>query len=319
MSNNISMTTITYTLDDYIRIKEINNPYDLPSSAIDIINYVSNMVGSPNYVKTPQFLMSDAKKKKRNKNSDLSTDDWEAIRNFQTTTKNEKVGIEKTIDNIKCEINKIADKNYNTQKDIIMELIREYILIYNKEELDKIGNLIIDVSSGNRFFSKLYSNLVIEILKTYDFITPIIDSNCNALKNSISDISKENINFDNDYEELCLKNKINELRRSKCVFFVNLMKQNFIEENFITSIIDIILNQLYKNFDFIEFTQANEELSELLYLIIEEGHEQFKCNPIWNHIYTKIENISKMKSNDKGLTNKTIFKIMDLLDIINTT
>ena len=64
MSNNISMTTITYTLDDYIRIKEINNPYDLPSSAIDIINYVSNMVGSPNYVKTPQFLMSDAKKKK---------------------------------------------------------------------------------------------------------------------------------------------------------------------------------------------------------------------------------------------------------------
>ena len=55
-SNNLFRS---YTLQDYIRIKELNNPYILPKDTVDIISYVSNMVGSPNYVKTPQFLLNN--------------------------------------------------------------------------------------------------------------------------------------------------------------------------------------------------------------------------------------------------------------------
>ena len=112
-----SNNTPIYTLQDYIKIKEMNNPYNLPKEAIDIIQYVSNMVGSPNYVKTPQFLINnenERKKKKRNKNNEINSEDWEAIRNFQATAKHEKSGIDKTIDNIKGEIHKIADKNYTS-------------------------------------------------------------------------------------------------------------------------------------------------------------------------------------------------------------
>ena len=58
----------------------------------------------------------------------------------------------------------------------------------------------------------------------------------------------------------------------------------------------------------------------MLFIIIKESYDVLKKNhEEWNNIYQKIEAISEMKSNDKGITNKTIFKQMDLLDIINTT
>ena len=42
-------------------------------------------------------------------------------------------------------------------------------------------------------------------------------------------------------------------------------------------------------------------------------------NTEWERILKNIKNISEMKSNNKGLSNKTIFKQMDILDIVNTT
>ena len=74
--------TAIYTLKDYIRIKEMNNPYILPKEATDIIQYVSNMVGSPNYVKTPQFLLNndiERKKKRRHKSGFLRSERWEGM------------------------------------------------------------------------------------------------------------------------------------------------------------------------------------------------------------------------------------------------
>ena len=62
-SNNLFRS---YTLQDYISIKELYNPYILPKETVDIISYVSNMVGSPNYVKTPQFLLNNETDKNKN-------------------------------------------------------------------------------------------------------------------------------------------------------------------------------------------------------------------------------------------------------------
>ena len=68
-----------------------------------------------------------------------------------------------------------------------------------------------------------------------------------------------------------------------------------------------------------EAADVNEELSELLFVIINESFDSFKEDDTWEDIHYKITSISEMKNNDKGLTNKIIFKLMDLLDIINTT
>lgn len=316
-----SNTTI-YTLSDYIDIKEMNNPYILPKEATDIIQYVSNMVGSPNYVKTPQFLLNsetERKKKRRHKNNEINSEDWEAIRNFQTTAKHEKSGIDKTIDIIKGEIHKIADKNYSSQKDIIMQNLREIVLNSNHDDVNKVGEIIINISSSNRFFSKLYSDLVIEIINTYDFIIPIINKYYLDFEKSIMEFIDSNSYLSKDYELLCKINKENENRRSRALFFVNLMKENCIETELIINLVNIILNNLYNNIENTESVEVNEELSELLFVILEDSFQIFKEHDEWLDIHSKITNITDMKNNDKGLTNKIIFKLMDLLDIINTT
>tara|TARA_B100001093_G_C26860051_1_gene1029608 strand:+ start:10811 stop:11773 length:963 start_codon:yes stop_codon:yes gene_type:complete len=315
--------TKIYKLADYIRIKELNQPYILPKEANDIIAYVSNMVGSPNYVKTPQFLLNnetERKKKRRNRNNnEINTEDWETIRNFQTTTKNEKHGFEKIMDDIKGEINKIADKNYECQKEIITEKLREVVLNCNDEEVHKIGVMIIEISSSNRFFSKLYSDLVIEIIRTYDFIIPIVNSKYDMFKKSIENFLTSFANTENDYELLCKINKENELRRSNALFFVYLMKNDCIEQLSVIEIIETVLNHIYDNLEEKKSAEINEELSELLFVILKDGFEAFGESEQLSNIYSKLEELSDMKNNDKGITNKTIFKIMDLLDIINTT
>ena len=315
-----------YTLKEFCTIKENSSAYILPEETIKIIQYVSNLVGSPNYVKTPQFLAnggeySDKKKKKRTKNNEISSDDWEAIRNFQATVKNEKTGMDKIKDTMRCEINKIADKNYEAQKIIIMEILRENILVWTSDELKTVGELIIEVSSANRFYSKLYCDLIGEIIKTYDFITPLLEDFKKNVNESYENLSVDEFSASDDYNELCKKNNKNESRKAKGLFLVNLMLEEFLEVEFITNLILNLQNKLINGIDDSDNNEMNEEISEIMFILLENSYTFLKQedNTEWEKILKNIENISEMKNNNKGLSNKTIFKQMDILDIVNTT
>ena len=65
----------------------------------------------------------------------------------------------------------------------------------------------------------------------------------------------------------------------------------------------------------------NEEISEIIFILLQNSYMYLKHehNTEWKKILKNIENLSEMKNNNKGLSNKTIFKQMDILDIVNTT
>ena len=322
MDNNVKKPII-YNLKDYYTLKDKINAYILPDETIKIIDYVANLVGSPNYVKTPQFLNNDAdkKKKKKHKNNEITREDWEAIRNFQATTMNEKVGIEKTIHTIKGEIMKLTDKNFDVQQNNILELIRENILIWDKEQLDSIGKIIIELSSTNIFFSKLYSTLVYEIIKRWDFIIPQFNDFKKNFKNTITSLHIENYSSDENYDELCKRNKKNEILRANSIFIVNIMCLDYLETDYVIDIINCLLDKIKSGFESTENSALNEEISELLFLILESSYLYLdeNCYTDFQDIKDNIETISSMKPNQTGLSNKTIFKFMDLFDIINNT
>jgi hypothetical protein len=118
--------TLKYTLDEINSIIFQGFNYELPVETLNIISELSLQVGSPDYVKTPVFqkrenimkvdnTQKDAafKKKKNNKSMEIvNDDDWEALRSFQTTKIEEKVGIDIKIDTIRNYLNKLTDKNY---------------------------------------------------------------------------------------------------------------------------------------------------------------------------------------------------------------
>jgi isopentenyldiphosphate isomerase len=96
------------------------------------------------------------------------------------------------------------------------------------------------------------------------------------------------------------------------------MKENLIE----TKEIDKILDQLQTNIltAIQEPDQKNivDEMSEVIYIIIVNGHEQLREleDDKWESIEEFVKTVSAYKVNScPSITNKTIFKFMDILDV----
>lgn len=161
------MTTAVYKKADFERIQYEGFSYTLSPDVLKIIQGIADQVGSPEYVKTPQFekrqpLSSSAmpvqryevsanqrhdnnsnagirhpnndKHKKRdkysysnNKGQEITDDDWESIRKFQATVLAKKEGIDASIEQIRKHLNKITDKTYETLKVLIVEEINKII------------------------------------------------------------------------------------------------------------------------------------------------------------------------------------------------
>ena len=158
------MTEIKYSLSDFNNIRLSGFDYVLDENVIKIISELALQVGSPDYIKTPNFSKKEqlthvkelAKKKRGNKN--VEGDDWELIRNFQTTNIEEKLSAVRNIDNIRANLNKLTDKNAIEIKNKIINDI-DKILEDNKTalELNDIITTLFDIASLNRFYSEIYA------------------------------------------------------------------------------------------------------------------------------------------------------------------
>ena len=100
----------------------------------------------------------------------------------------------------------------------------------------------------------------------------------------------------------------NELYCGKLLVFKN-DKKNF---NILTKILDAILEKFEKNIIKIEEKENNEHLTELLFIIMTN------INNLDDKYKKKIIEISNYKVKIyQGLSNKIIFKLMDILDKYN--
>ena len=86
-------------------------------------------------------------------------------------------------------------------------------------------------------------------------------------------------------------------------------------------IIDVILNLQNKIYVFYENKEKRnhiDEISENLFILITKGYERIKEHGEISLIKENVEKIANInKKNYLGITNKTIFKNMDILDAIN--
>jgi hypothetical protein len=318
--------------------------FKLPEDTLKIISELALQVGSPDYVKTPVFQKRDNpmkveplhdyygpgenrvnsmsfKKGKRNKSQEIiNDDDWEALRTFQTTKIEEKVGFESQIDAIRAILNKLSDKNYidmrNKIIDLIDKLVEENITIENMEQL---SSSIFEIASTNRFYSKLYADLYSELSTKYDTMMSTFENKLTeftALFNKI-----EYVDAKVDYDKFCEINKINEKRKSLAAFYLNLMSNGIIPQKTIMLITRSLLAQVYA---FISQENKKNEVDELtetiaiLYkkeLYEDDDGDDYQLIEGFT-ISEIIEKIANSKAKDyKSLTNKTIFKLMDLIDM----
>lgn len=297
--------------------------FELPKDVLDIITSIANQVGAADYIRTPQFNKKNTvvnnvpynknnNNKKRNKNLEVQDEDWDTIRKFQTTEIKKKDGIDANIDNIRKHLNKITEKNYEKMYEQICEEI-SLITDSTKDELNKIGEAIFTIASGNAFYSKTYAKIYNDLMNKYNFMNDIFNDNLNKFSELFTTI--EYCNPNTDYDKFCENNKTNDKRRSLCTFYVNLMKENAISKTNMIEIINNIQKYMMEKLSQEGNKEIVDELSENLFILITNSSEELDDEDEWDEIITIVSTYSKCKVKDyPSATTKSIFKHMDILD-----
>ena len=330
---------LRYTLAEIGEIIFNGFDYEIPESILKQISVLSKQVGSPDYVKTPIFKKREInivnneftqqhqsnthnnppKKNKKNREASADDDDWN--NNFQTTKIKSNIGIKADFDNIRSFINKITDKNYDDMRNKIINTIEK--MVSENTDLDylcEIGINIFDIASSNRYFSKIYAELYSDLSSKFDFIKNNYKENLHRFTELFNNI--EYVNPNDNYDKFCEINKINEKRKSLASFYVNLMNCGIIPKmdiilitrNFLALIVEFMLLENKKN--------EVDELTETIVILYNKKlyHNELydkingpdNCNYDINEL---VEKLAKSKVKDyKSLTNKSLFKFMDLIE-----
>ena len=305
----------TYTLKQFHQLNQLTELKDFNDDVLKKINDLAALVGAPSYKKTPIF------KHRTKKNKKLSEEEWTAIRNFKQTElqKNENE-FEKEIDNLRSLLNKLTKKQYDEVKNEIIKLIDK--LVENYEEntecdnnLKLIGKMIFEIGSMNKFWSELYALLYKDVIEKYPIMKSIMVQNFNEFIDVFKNI--ESCDANENYDKFCILNKLNEKRKGLSNFFIILADKNVLGED---KMVDLI-QQLIKNMDkFIEEENKINEVDEIcenLFILISRGTSILSKHSYWEEIIDVIDRYTLLKSKDfNSLSNKTIFKFMDLQEIL---
>lgn len=338
---------VKFTPTDFERIKNNGFVCPLTPETIAIIQALADQVGSPEYIKTPQFEKRDIYDKKDNgrggggtgqgdrkrrgvggvKTYEFSDEGWENVRNFKATLIVKKEGMGAVIDQIRKHLNKMTAKTYDTLRDnIIKEIanITEGILDNQNtldtlaetdqefiQEINKIGEALFTIASGNSFYSNMYAKLYKELMAHFAFMKTIFETNFQKFNTLFQDFTYCDPN--KDYDQFCQNNKVNEKRRALSLFYVNLMKEQLIESGEIEKILAQLQTNLMKAIKEPDQKNIVDEMAEVIYIIIVNGHEQLKDLDTLEEF---VKTVAGYKANSSpSITNKTIFKFMDILDV----
>ena len=337
----MTSVTLRYTLEEIENIVFNGFDYSIPDDVIEKIANLAVQVGSPDYVKTPVFkkrvnpmkvdpetssnsssVTKDLSKKRRgNKNMEILQDeDWNSVRTFQTTKIETKTGIDAEFDSIRAIINKITDKNYSDMCNKIIEIIDKLVSGNSESNLSKIGENIFEIASSNRYYSKIYADLYSELSSKYNFIKEQYLQNLDKFTELFNNI--EYVDSNENYDRFCEINKINEKRKSLAAFYINLMYCGIISRHDIMTITRNLLSKVYEYISVENKKNEVEELTEVIAILYKKDLYESNQNDISyekiegftiNEIIEKIAN-SKVKDY-KSLTNKSLFKFMDLIDM----
>jgi hypothetical protein len=313
-----------YTLNQTYNLIEEGFQYNIPEDVLESINKLSTQVGAPNYVKTPVFVKrtNDRDKEKKNKilKRKKANEDWTKIATttktvFKTTKIEKSVGLKKNTDDIRLQLNKLSDKNYDSIYEDIILILDNLDTTDENYDSNIIGNYIFDLASSNRFYSKTYAKLFRDLSIKYDYMNNTLRKNCDIYIKLFDSI--EHADPNENYERFCEINKSNEMRRALSAFLVNLMQIEVISRNEINT---FLVTLMCKFDDLLHTENMQNEANEICenFCLLFDSNFDYCNNTVTNSMsvndYLKILAI-KTTSNYKSLTNKTKFKIMDLCDL----
>ena len=308
------VSTRKYTLNDFNNKESSGNIPELESLVIEKINKLANRVGAPSYQKTPVFKRYNYSNKKKKVNENITSTDWQTIRNFKTTTLDKNMeGLEAQMDSIRSYLNKLTNDNYTEISYEIKLVIKEVVDQNEDDYLSKIGVSIFEIGSANRFLSKVYVKLYKELIKAY----PVMKNVCVSNFDSFSSLFEtfEYCDAKEDYDKFCDIMKNNEKRKALSKFMMICVEYEIIESENMEKIMLDFLKKINKYIDDKDKENAVDEIAANLVIMIQSSLTSFRAMKSSDKIFKDIEILSNYNvKNYPGLSNKTVFKFLDMVE-----
>merc|ERR1712070_165283 len=236
---------------------------------------------------------------------------------FKATVIEKKIGIDRIIDEIRVMLNKISETTINKYTNLIIEKINNLQHDISSDEFIKIGDTIFSIACMNVFYVHLYADLYKELIDNFAFFTHIFNNNVESYLELFDVI--EIVDPIKDYNKYCEVKKQNDARKATSAFYTHLMLKGILDKKIILNLMLKLQNKLENNKCNKEKKDENIELCENIAIFIELGKNVLKNELQWEEIISNIKLISSSPlASNEGLTNKIIFKYMEILDMITT-
>jgi hypothetical protein len=326
------------------QITEISNSgfyYEIPNDVFDMINHLCVQVKSStinscvfkktvtaedtNSFESSSSLNKNNRKKRGNKAMEISNDDWESIRSFQTTKLEQVTGIDSDVNSLRLYLNKLTDKTFLDTREKIIEKMNTICRnsLTPEDEL-KVGSMLYEICSSNKFYSKIFADLFAELALMYSWLNNIFKDNYANIMEQYNNI--QYVDSENNYDGFCEMNKKNEGRRAITTFYYNLALNGFIKKKDIVNILKIILTSIMSMIKMNDKKNEVDELTEIVGILfnktmIEEVYDDLDEIDddyiILDQSILEIVNVLAQKKvkDYPSLSNKAIFKYMDLVEM----
>lgn len=344
--NNTMTNNMKYNLQKFKETLFYGFDFVIPDETVTIINYLTSEIGSTAQINNSMFQKKEhvqgetvfnshshnnynkgrGKQKKNNKFSESTDEDWEQLRSFQSTRIEQSSGLDGHIDKLRSIMNKLTDKTFQDMRGQIINILDTIINSsdFNKEIETIISTVIYDISSTNKFFSKIYADLYAELVKKYDCLLAVFTKNFSKFADQYETI--QYIDPDVNYDGFCENNKINEHRRAKTQFMMNLAANGFISKLSVARILRQLLDTIMSTISRSDKKNEVDEMIENMAILFNEelicaaqddsDCEEDELEISGRTIVDTITLLANSKVKDyKSLSNKAIFKCMDLIDM----
>jgi len=254
----------------------------------------------------------------------VSDEAWNTVRSqtvFQPTVIEKKAGLNAHIDTIRSALNKMSDKNYETQSTIVVDTLNQLVeASATHEDMMRVGTAIFEIASNNRFYSKMYADLYSKLINKFEIMNTIFETNFTAFTSIFNVI--EYVSADENYDKFCKINKDNEKRKALSLFFVNLTLLKIIKQEQLVVLACDLMRQVMNYINEENKKPEVDEIIENVYILYNTNRKWFTSSSIkcvvsdnGESLVDAIKRISQSKSKSfLSLSNKTIFKCMDMME-----
>ena len=267
-----------------------------------LVAEILNLVTGQNYNRVPHF---DGK---RNRSGGRHPP-------FRVTVRPSKLGFAKGLDEVRKLFNKLTGSKASTLMPILTAELDKLKAFPDFSEA-VVLETIFGIVCSTPFYSRMYAQYYSALAGTQQYLMEEIPKQIDHFKEVTKSIVTVNPN--EDYDGFCAANKLNGRRQALGKFILALCEHGVLDDDVIQDVLSFVLSE----FDRISMVEGKKDecatLADLCgALILDNGYviQRITNGPL----HDAIVKTSKLRTSDRcSLSNKSVFKFMDIKDHMNT-